>query len=169
MVDSKKLQPFPQGKRMDHSTANMAKYLGIFGLIYLGTLIVITVIFSFFEGASSSVVNLVMLYLSGQLTAMKFVKDEKRLPEKAEKRKLIWGSVLLSLILPILLAGAGIWLGAGAGGFEQFAALGNIPSFFWALIILVVVLIHWGLLSLAYGRALKKNAPSENTIKDTFD
>lgn len=151
------------------STTNIVKYLGIFGAIYLCTLIVMAVISAFFDGISSTGVGLVMLYLSGQLTAIRFVKNERRLPEKTEKRKLVWGSVLLSFALSILLAGVVILSEAGQEGFKELVVLGERPLFVWTIIILVVVLIHWGLLSLAYGRGVKKYATSQNLIGDTFD
>ncbi len=136
---------------------DIKKYLIRFGMIYTIGIVAASLLLGLLEFDGGSGVSIAILVVAAMQTATQFILDNKRVPNKDEKSKLIWLSFLLSvlvsvgLILVVLLVLSGM---EGLAEIPQLIAQFNI--FVIVIPIVVVSLLHVGLLHLSYGRLATK-------------
>lgn len=84
---------------------NVRQYILRFSLIYTVTLVAAVTITAAIDMDGNSSLQLIIIMMSGMLASDKFIKDNMRVPNKTEKRRLVLGSfVCANLISCILLA-----------------------------------------------------------------
>lgn len=154
---------------MDQPTANISKYLRLFSFYYAAALIVISLIGFFFAADTNIAVSLITLYVTAQFVSIKFVKAEHHIPEKAEKRLLVWGSLLLSFFISIIITLGELWYIYAKDSLDRLTELLALPMDYWVVFGLVAALVYWCILTLAYGWGAKKYAQRQNIAGDTFD
>jgi hypothetical protein len=139
-------------------SASLNRYWMTFAAIYGGAMLLVNVLVHGFDLDLGSGANLAMLFAAGYGTAIKFVTDNKRAPDAAEKRKLALGSLaiawLLSIFAVVLMV---IGLGEDVSR-ELFEVLQKVPAVVWILIVSVITLLYYLLLNLMYGWGARRYA-----------
>lgn len=151
---------------MDISTENtdeisVIKYLAFFAFIYFSVIMVGDFLIIYFEIDRNIGLSLGLLMASGFVTGARFVTDNKRCPSKKEKQKLIWGSLLISIIVSVLAAVLMIYINAGFEGIKSLQGMLTIPGLYWITAIVMLILIYWGVLALSYGWGTRKFAETQ--------
>lgn len=134
------------------STVLLKPYVIIFSLIYLGLMIFFQLLITVVGVDLGESSNFAILFGAAFGVVIKFVKDNARPPEKAEKSRLIWLSLLSAFLLSLLDVSV---LLIGLGGIEaynEFAALfEKLPAGMWMAILLLVAITYYCILRLIYG------------------
>jgi hypothetical protein len=125
----------------------MTKYILIFAATYLLAIVVSLLVSSLI--LQTGMGNVATLFISAWVASRAFVKDYGRVPTKAEKRSLAWGSYLAALMVSGFLV-AGFLLVSRDGG-EIARSLIDIDLWIWAIALSVITLISGGILLLCYG------------------
>jgi len=102
-------------------TASLGRYWITFAAIYAGAILITNVLTHGFDLDLGSGANVGMLFAAGYGSAIRFVTDNKRAPDAAEKRKLILGSLAISWLissLGIVLVASALGEDASRGLFE---------------------------------------------------
>ena len=138
------------------SPTSVFGYVVIFSILYslfMAGIQLLVNIYGIDPGASS---NIVILMVSALVATAKFVYDNKRPPEKVEKRKLIWLSILSSMMISVLFA---MLLLAVAGDENVvdnlFRVLASLNGLTWSGILLTVILINYVVFRVNYGLAAR--------------
>ncbi len=79
------------------------QYVLKFTLIFLFISIILFIISIFIE-LPGSISGIVTIACAAFVAAIKFVTEQKRIPDKAEKRQLVWGCFLSAFILSTVLS-----------------------------------------------------------------
>lgn len=133
------------------------RYIIKFSIAYAIGLIAITAIFIIFDLDHSSGASIGVLIGAAMYSVGKFIEENKRIPNKIEKSKLVWFSLISSYITSIILAVIVISALDGIQGLTELAKLIeklNIVIISGATI--VVSLIYFVILSWSYGSLAKK-------------
>jgi len=137
----------------------MKKYILYFCAAYAVAMIIITIIISFFDLPSGTSVG--CLLAAGFATSAKFVKDNRRIPEAHEKKKLVYGCLLASLVISFLASIIALFLFYETAAF--FQDIRTVPTFIWVIALGLTLLIHYCILAVSFGffannqvKALKK-------------
>jgi hypothetical protein len=120
------------------------KYIVIFGVTYALALPVAAILAGFLNYSGST--SIVTLLAAGFTAAARFVKDYQRVPNKHEKRVLVWGS--LGASFAISGASVVLYLMLSPEGNELIQAIMSVPFVVGILIVSGVCLL---LLHLSYG------------------
>ncbi|HEX2751559.1 MAG TPA: ABZJ_00895 family protein [Alphaproteobacteria bacterium] len=143
------------------------KYLFRFALIYVVLLVALAILETFLD-KENSMLQMLVIMVSGIMVSDKFTKDNMRTPNKLEKRGLVFGSfALANLISGILFAL--IYALANAEGQKAFIELlQRIPLPVFSGIIIIVCLLQVLLLSYIYDGMAKKTleAHQKRTAKE---
>ena len=130
------------------------QYVLKFTLIFLFVSIVLFVISNFIE-LPGSVSGVVTIACAAFATAIKFVTEQKRVPDKAEKRTLVWGCFLSAFLLSTLLT---VILFLYQFDFNLIVAtdiinqlIANIPLWIIFIGIIISLLIQYCILSYSFG------------------
>lgn len=135
----------------------MGNYIIKFILGYTIGLVLLSAIFHIFElegnsGASIGVLIGVAIYVVG-----KFIQDHKRVPDKKEKSKLVWSSLVMSWLISIALLIVYVFVVDGGKGLSDLRQLlAEINMIVMVGVIAFVTLINWALLSYSYGGLARK-------------
>lgn len=133
------------------------KYIIKFSIAYAIGLVAITAIFIIFDLDHSSGASIGVLIGAAMYSVGKFIEENKRIPNKIEKSKLVWLSLISSYITSIVLAVIVISLLDGIQGLAELAKL--IEKLNVVIIVgatVVVSLIYFVVLSWSYGGLAKK-------------
>lgn len=84
------------------NSVSMQRYCVIYALVYAGCLALINVLGSIAEVNLGSGGNAGALVGSAYIAVSKFVRDNGRVPDTAERRRLTWGSILASYLVSLL-------------------------------------------------------------------
>jgi hypothetical protein len=82
------------------------KFSGVFGrfsLIYILLMIIAAIVMSFFEIANNSVINIVILACATMFSCTSFAKKNERYFTNKEKRKVVFGFILINLMIQGLI------------------------------------------------------------------
>jgi hypothetical protein len=132
------------------------RYLGIFtaALIAVISLCLLAVALTDYTPGGS--VGLIQTAFASFFTGMLFVRDNKRLPTNEERRKLVWLSFIVSLLLVLIplvcfLAYLGFIYGLAdlVQGISEF--MSKLPGFAWALIVIFTLCLSYLSIFLGYG------------------
>jgi len=133
------------------------KYIIKFNIAYAIGLVAITAIFIIFDLDHSLGASIGILIGAAMYSVGKFIEENKRIPNKIEKSKLVWLSLISSYITSIVLAVIVILLLDGIQGLTELSKLIeklNIVIIAGATV--VVSLIYFVVLSWSYGGLAKK-------------
>jgi|GEM_PF-3960941 len=137
--------------------SSVSKYTLRFALVYTAVLIIAGIVMTVLDMDNGNAgIQVVLVMCSGMIVADKFVKDHMRVPDKAEKRGLVYGSFAYSILISCMGA-ALIYFAASA---EEKQALldmaGQVPPLFYAGIFAFTAIILLMALSFSYGHMAKK-------------
>ncbi len=138
-------------------SVDLTKYIIKFGITYTIGLIALFLISYIFDLDLGSGASIGVLAGSAVYSVGKFIRDNKRIPSKKEKSKMVWSSFAVSWLVPIfLLFIAVLVLGGGQGLAElsSLAAQANVAII--AGISIFVSLIYLAILYYSYGGLAKK-------------
>ena len=130
----------------------MRKYILIFSGTYSFAFVAAIVLSAMFALDGSFTVATLMA--GAMITSMLFVKDHKRSPNKTEKRTLVWGSLLSSILISSIAAA--IFLALSAERSSIIEVLTPIPLWMWILSVVVISVIYAAFLSFCYGWLTEK-------------
>lgn len=135
----------------------ITKYTIKFGVVYTIGLIVLSAIFYIFDLDHSSGASIGVLIGAAMYAAGKFIQDNKRVPSKNEKSKMVWSSfVILWLVSVMLLLIVVLIIGGNQGLTEltQLAAKLNVAIVVGVTIF--VSLVYLAILYYSYGGLARK-------------
>jgi uncharacterized membrane protein len=139
------------------NTVDINKYIVKFGILYTIGIVVVTAILYAIDIDGNSGVSIAILMASAMYTAIKFIQDNKRIPNKSEKTKLVWSSLAVSWLLSVILFVALILFMEGFQGLAVISELiAELNTFLLLAILVLVSLIYLALLSWSYGGLAKK-------------
>ncbi len=136
---------------------NITKYTFKFGVAYCAGVVILGVIFNLFNLDQNVGASIAVLFAAASTSATNFIKDNKRVPNKAEKTKLVWLSLFTAWLVSIMLIISVAFAIDGFGGVVGLIKLAteiDMPVIIGA--ILFVSLIHLVILSYSYGSLAKK-------------
>lgn len=151
------------------ANVTIRRYLRLFAFVYFCASIVGDLLIIYFEIDRNIGLSLGMLMASAFITGAKFVMDKKRCPEKEERQKLIWGSLLLSIVISVIVPLLMIYVNVGLEGIKSLAALLAIPQLYWIIAVAIMTLVYWIVLTLSYGWGVKKFADTQNLSENAND
>ena len=125
----------------------MKKYIIYFSLAYIAAMVLMAVIIYFFDIPNGASVASIMA--AGVATASKFVQDQQRVPNAEEKKQLIWGCLISSIL--ISLTSSVIVVLAIFQTLSVFSLLKEVPLWVIGLAFGLTFLIHYALLALSFG------------------
>ncbi len=132
----------------------IGKYVILYGILHFLILLGAELFFAFFEIESNSGMSVGAIIGSAMFVAIKFIKDNKRPPNKEEKYNLVLMSLLASWIVSFLL------LGIFAIIFGQLALIidfvNSINIFVLLGIFMFVSVLYFLVLLLSYGFLARK-------------
>lgn len=137
--------------------ANLNRYIIKFSIAYIIGLVALTVVFYFFEFSLNSGMSAAILLGAAMYAAGTFVEENKRVPTKIEKSKLVWLSLVISWTISITLSMVFLLIMGGMEVLIELLYLGgeqNIVILIGAL--LFVSLLYFLALSWCYGGFAKK-------------
>ncbi len=133
------------------------KYIITYGVCYTIGLVAVIGVLKLLELEGNSGVSIGVLIGSAMYAASKFISDNKRVPNKAEKSKLVWQSFLVSWLVSLILL---LIIVASIIDLEEIPKLSeDITQTNIAIIMGATVfasLIQWGILTYSYGSLAKK-------------
>lgn len=135
----------------------LSRYLWTFGIVYsLGIVLTMAALFVLdIEGNSG--VAVVILIAAAYYTAMKFVNDRKRVFTPQEKSKMVWLSLLLSVVISLVVTLGSFYVLAGEEGMQYLYEVGaTLPPLAWLAIVGFVLLLQYAVLYFSYGSMAKK-------------
>jgi hypothetical protein len=136
----------------------MNRYWLTFAAIYSGAMLLVNILAFGFDLDLGSGANMGMLFAAGYGSAIKFVTDNKRAPDAAEKRKLVLGSLIIAWLISCVGVAASMVVHGEEASRGLMEVLRQIPAIAWILILSAVTLVYYLLLSLMYGWAARKYA-----------
>ena len=135
---------------------NITKYIVKFSLGYVFGLIALTVIFHIFDLDSNSGASIGVLIGAAVYAVGKFIQENKRVPNKEEKSKLVWSSLIISWGVSILLLIAAVLILDGQQGLaDLFLLVEELNAAIIAGVLFFVTLLHFAVLSYSYGGLAK--------------
>ncbi len=140
---------------------SLRHYYIVFGAIYIGLTLFLSVLNMFLKLPMAGM-SIVVPCLSAWLTAMRFVKLERRAPNEAEHKALTFGSFGIFLLLNVILTvGAVLVLGSQGVSVSELSSLmgGGLALIIIAVVVLVMFLSIFFGIWWAYGRSIRKLAP----------
>jgi len=135
---------------------NVFKYAMRFSIAYFLLLLLLAVILTLLNIDGNTGGSIGALLGAVAIVVHKFVDDNERAPNKTEKRKLVWLSYFLSLLVSGLLFSLVILLLEGTSGFVFLASIfSQLGSLITIGIIIFVSFIYLMALSFGYGSLAK--------------
>jgi hypothetical protein len=125
----------------------MKKYIIYFSIAYLAAMVLMAVIIYFLDMPNGASVASIMV--AGFATASKFVQDQQRVPNAEEKKQLIWGCLISSIMISLI--SSVIVVLAIFKSISAFSVLSAVPLWVIALAFGFTLLIHYALLALSFG------------------
>jgi hypothetical protein len=131
----------------------LGKYLGIFTAVFILAVLIAMLIVYLLDvnlGLSSGIIE---FFVSSYITVMVFVRDNNRLPTREERRKLVWYSFFVSLLVVIIpLMGLLAYLGFSYGLTDLLQGINEVvpklPGLAWTGILVFTLVLSY--LSMAW-------------------
>ena len=145
---------------MENGNPKLVPYLLTFAGYYAAIITVMNVIIHGFGVDIEFSGNMAMLFGAGIGAASKFIKDNKRIPNKSEKWRLSLGCLMISFMISILCSAVVIPIVLGDSAVSDIGAMiSSISPVIWLVIISVVSAIYYLALNLIFGWLSKKMEP----------
>ncbi len=133
---------------------NIGKYVLIFGLVNLGLLVGLAILFSILNVESNSGATIGALVGAGMAAVSKFIQDNKRIPNPSEKTKLVWLSYFASWIVSLILVSIFAALSGEGGELIEIVKSVNVVILVGVIVFLSVFYVS--ALYLTYGYVARK-------------
>jgi hypothetical protein len=138
-------------------SVDINKYILKFSIAYAIGLVAVTAIFYIFDLNGSSGVSIVLLISAAMYAVGEFIKEHKRTPNKSEKYKLAWLSLIISWVMSILLAVTITVALSGIQGLFELSDLAlELNTIIIFVIIFIVSLLNFAILLWSYGGLANK-------------
>ena len=134
----------------------MKKYILTFSAAYVITMLAVVAIESLFDLPSGT--SMTCLIVGGFSAAASFVKDRQRVPYATEKKTLVWGCLIASIIVSIIATLISIVVFPETLAFLKMA-MAQLPVWIWLIAIAFTLLIHYLILALSFGWMAKRFLP----------
>ncbi|OTG77984.1 hypothetical protein B9T33_14410 [Acinetobacter sp. ANC 5054] len=138
----------------------MKKYILTFSVAYIIAMLAVLVIESFFEMPSTT--SVICLIVGSFSAAARFVKEHQRIPDAAEKKSLVRGCLLASIIISIIATAISIVIFPETLPYLKMA-MTQLPIWIWLIAITFTLLIHYLVLALSFGWMAKRFLPKSAT------
>jgi peptidoglycan biosynthesis protein MviN/MurJ (putative lipid II flippase) len=141
---------------MENRNVSVVPYVALFSTVYAGLLLMLNAIVYGLNVDIGSSASVAMLLGAAYSTIAKFVSEHKRTPKKSERQKLIWGSILASFIVSLIVVATVLMLVANPAMWEELDQLfQQISVGVWLGILVLATLLQYIVLSLVYGWGAK--------------
>ena len=143
-------QDIPINTSLESETVSVLRYYLVFILIHVVVSIVLAVLADAIEYEKKS--SLFVATASACTVAILFIQRHKRPPNKIEKKRLVWGSLISCLMLDAVVVSV-VALSAFVSGnwSDLMADIPNLPIYFWVIGFLFIYAIYYLSFSIAYG------------------
>ncbi|MFW5427353.1 MAG: ABZJ_00895 family protein [Methylophagaceae bacterium] len=133
----------------------ISKYIKLFSIAYFLFLVVFGVALALLDIDGNAGTSIGSLVASIFIAVSRFVEDNKRIPNKTEKSKLVWYSFFSSWIISLLLFIAVVLFYGGIASFEFIPdiSLDNLITF--GVVFFVISLIYLAGIYFCYGSFAK--------------
>lgn len=118
------------------------RYCGSYLLTYVAVTAVMIVVSIVLNVDLPSVMSIIASMVSAYYPAALFVKDYKRMPDKAEKRKFSFAAFILITVLSLIIAAGLIAISPDLGA-EIKHMLTAVPTWIFVVLIAVVTMIYY--------------------------
>jgi hypothetical protein len=132
----------------------MGKYLGVFAAVFISVILLAMLVLYLLDVNPGGSIEIVEVFVATFFTVMVFVRDNKRLPTREERQKLVWLSFIVSLLLvliPVICFLAYLGFSYGLSDLMQGIAefMPKLPVFVWILIAVFTISlsylsVYWG-------------------------
>ena len=140
---------------------DLGSYIIKFLLGYTVGLILLSVAFHILDIDSNTGASIGVLFGAAIYAVGKFIQDNKRVPNKQEKSKLVWSSVAISWLVSLLLMFVYILFLDGAKGLADVTQMvAGINTMILFGVVVFVTLLNWAVLSYSYGGLAKRQFAS---------
>jgi hypothetical protein len=144
---------------MNGESVSVVRYCGIFGIVYAALLFAVNVLDHGFGMDLGRGVTSATLIAAAYGAVSFFLKDNGRVPDARERRRLTWGSIFISYVVSIVVASVVL----SATGTSFWAMLSEINQkvtpILLGVAVIIVTLLYYLFLGLCYrvfgGIALK--------------
>lgn len=135
-------------------SVQVRKYIIRFGIINLMLLVGIAVFFSLIGVESNSGATAAALMGAAMFTVVRFIQDNKRVPNATEKSKLVWYSYLASWLVSIILFG--FFMSFSNESVQVIEAIESINILFIVGVVIFISIFYLFALHLSYGSLANK-------------
>jgi len=128
------------------------RYIVIFTIAYTIGLIALAALFYFFEFGQNAGASIGVLIGAAMYAGGKFIQEQKRIPTKEERSKLVWQSLGITWLVSVTLLAVTV---LALDGEQDWTALTKqLDGFSLGLLAgagAIVSLVYWWVLSFSYG------------------
>ena len=136
---------------------NINRYIFKFSIAYFVGIIALAVILHVFELEHNSGASIAVLIGAAMYCVGKFIEENKRIPNKSEKSKMIWFSLLASWLISIIQLFIIVLIVDGAPILAELSSLiEKLNITIITGIVIFVSLIYFAILSWSYGSLAEK-------------
>ena len=136
---------------------DITKYIIKFSLGYVFGLIALAAIFYILDLEGNSGASIGVLIGAAMYAGGKFIQENKRVPNKKEKSKLVWLSLISSWVVSTFFLIAAVLILDGQQGLTDLSLLvEELNAVIITSVLLLVTLLHFAILSYSYGGLAKK-------------
>ncbi len=138
-------------------SVNIRKYIISFSACYTIGVVTVFIVLTVLDLEGNSGISVGILIASALYAVIKFIDDNKRAPNKTEKNKLVWQSLLMSWLVSLvlfLIAAVVILETEDISFLGELVTQTNIAIFLGAAVF--ITLIQWGILVYSYGPLAKR-------------
>jgi len=140
---------------------DLGRYIIKFLLGYTVGLILLSVVFHIFDIDSNTGASFGVLIGAAVYAVSKFIQENKRVPNKQEKSKLVWSSLAITWVVSLLLMAAFVFFLEGAKGLADLTQLViELNTMILLGVVVFVTLLNWAVLSYSYGGLAKRQFAS---------
>jgi hypothetical protein len=153
---------------MENNNISVIRYIALFSAVYAGLMLLLNAFVYGFNIDIGSSANIAMLLGAAYGAIIKFVSDQKRMPSKSEKQKLIWGCILSSFAISLAIVATVLISMVSPSAWEELKdLLHQISIPVWLGIFLLVTLLYYAVLNFIYGwgaKQLAKKLPADTSV-----
>lgn len=126
------------------------RYIGVFAFAYAGIMLALNIIMPLIGVHTGTGVQICTLFAAVYGTTAVFSKDHHRAPDRSERRRLTWGSLLASYVVSFI--GAYIMLAVAGHDLLQIISDVNqkLTPILLGVAVIIVTLLYYVLMGLCY-------------------
>src|SRR5262245_50833658 len=140
----------------DPAPVKLGRYVGIFSAALMSVIAATLLVVVFAEYEANGSIGLIQTLFAASLTGALFVRRNRRIPTPSERRKLVWMSLIASLLIAVVSMGGFLGYLAASFGLDDLRqgiseAVPALPLFVWGMVIVVTLAVTYVTLHLGYG------------------